>query len=254
MCRFLCFLVILIAIISTSCGDGKTHALSLIGQAKEAIDQGNYDQALSLLNQISPNTEEVVLLKVSAYGGKAGFRLLSVLDQFSTTKALSDPLNALFSIARIYTPQEINSSRSGIGEIEQFAPQIMSRSAGLNARFALLEIYKASQILLNDADITHSGSGISTSWQPCSDQQLPILDAREVIVSLNKAMIAINRIRQLIQNDDLTAVYNVITKIQIEVGVNPQNVDDDQLSDSDANKLRTYLNQSLLHRSGVCAL
>jgi hypothetical protein len=250
-----CSIVVLVAsiLLLSSCGQNSSTSddASLLRQAREQIDDGNFDGALVFLAQVHTVTDDVIVLRATAHAGNAGFRLLALFDSFSSRPSQAEPVGILFILTQIFDGKAIASSRYAVADIESYQ-SLPDRSAELNLRFALVEIYKAAQILLNDANTATQGNGLSPSWQPCLEPQLPLLDIREIIVSLNKAVRAINQIRQSFTSENLSVVYNTITKMQLAVGINPNEVDDDQLSAADAAKLRTYLNQQITKRTAAC--
>jgi hypothetical protein len=234
------------------CGSGKLSDQDLILNAQQAIDNQNFNDALNDLNQISnQNVEEVAYLRASANAGLAGFRAFQIYDIIYTNQSIIPPILLLFILSQQYSNTSINYSRDAISAIENFNMVIETRDPTLNISFALTEFYKVSQIVLQDSDLNHTGY-FAANWNPCDDINFPVSDVREVIVALNKGILALNEVRKVIHNADIDLLFSLITEIQNDIGINTGILDEDAIQTTDLITFRTFINQTVLKNDNVC--
>jgi hypothetical protein len=224
----------------------------LILRARDEIDHEMFHEALNDLSLIrNQRTSDVVFLKVSANAGLAGFRALQAYDTISSNENISPTFLLFFILSKQYQNDHISYSRRAITEVESFDSRIESRSRIINTIFVFIEIYKISQILLQNSDTEHLGS-FSKSWDPCNDKMFPISSLREIIVSLNKATLALNQIAVGLNDPELKIIFNLIKETQKNIKYDTGVLDEYAVQTNDLKNFRSFINKEILKNTNTC--
>lgn len=240
-------MVLFLALTLCSCSptlDQKDTVKEKIVQAQEAINQENYSEAISILSSLDEKDYQVSKLKAIAHAGRAGIKTLSIVDLIENNKN-ENPGVLIALLAEKYGETNLNDSKMAIDIISRFSESLESRTKELNFLYAIVQLYKASQIILKKADLAQSGK-ISQAWDPCLEAYLLSIDIEEIIVSINKAVKAL-----YFSNNDL---YQKALKIQEDLILNAQALEAQLLSNEDVNHLRNYLNQYVKPQSQALKL
>jgi hypothetical protein len=245
------FFIIFFLILFSSCSSSNNNDNNLILQAQEDINNFDFNDALTALAGVQNQTDQVIELTISAYAGLAGFRALNIYDIVYNNESINPAVKMLFLLSSNYNTADVAASRLGIQAVENYNINILTRSDDLNMPFALLEFYKISQILLKDSDLENLGT-YSSNWDPCSSLDFPISDVTEIIVALNKGIIALNLIRQEIHNSDIDLLFSIITQIQTNLGINDNVLNETEVQSEDVATFRTYINQNVLAKNNIC--
>lgn len=239
------------SLLFTGCGSSLSDQ-DLILQARELIDHEQFSSALIDLDHVKDKkTEEVILLRVSALSGLAGFRLFQLYDTIAYNRNVSPKFLIFFNLSRQYSSTDVSYSRSSIKTIEEFDSNITTRSKGLNTLFALMEVYKVSQILLKNSDLDRLGV-LSNKWNPCNDANFPVLEIKEVIVSLNKVRMALRQITNDLRDADVELLFSSIDEAQKLSGYPFSILDEGNVQSSDVLNFRNFINKYILGNSNTC--
>lgn len=229
-----------IMLIFLGCGNlpGENEYEQKITQAQEALDQEKFSEAISILNSLEEKDPKVGMLKSMAYAGRAGLRSLEVVDIIERNNR-SNPGVIISFLAKKYGSTDINDSREAIEVIRRMNAQVESRSNQMNLLYAIIQIYKASQIILQKADLAEQGR-ISEIWDPCLEAYLLSIDIQEIVASVNRALQAL-----AFANQDL---YSKAVKIQEDLKINAQRLEAELVTLSEVHDFRVYAKQYLVPR------
>ena len=208
----------------------------IMTQATEAINQEKYSEAISLLNELPESDIPAARLKSMAYSGRAGIKTLEIVDIIENNKN-TNPGVILKFLAHKYGTTDINDSRKAVELINKINASIESRSDDLNLQYAVTLIYKSSQILLNKAVLAEQGR-FSEIWDPCLEAHLLSIDIKEIINSINRAIFALSYANQ--------QLYSHALKIQNDLKVNAQALENELIQITDVNNLRIFIKEKIV--------
>lgn len=244
------FISVFILLNSFGCGvlSQKTD-LDYIQEAKQSLDNERFDEALSTLQNVKQETEEVVQIKASALVGKGGFRILNITDNVLLNKFIYPAYIILFKISRVYQSNDIDNTRKAEKILEEFSKnhQISKETMFFQS---LIFFYKASQILSKNSDINSQGP-LSPNWDPCEESQFPSADIRETIVSLNKGAKLLASIKRISSADPLSDFFNILLEIP-STGVVEFILNENEVIPQKVVEYRNFLNKEVLSKTNIC--
>jgi hypothetical protein len=142
---------------------------SRLEEGLAALDDGNWDEAISIFGTLDPDDPEVQKYLSSAYMGRAGFDVLSVIElvaefqeENSGDSILYDTVTSLFGGSDgTVSSQDLLGTRSDIGaalDVLGFPPATdeLLFQAGL---YAALDMVAIAGGVLNQDDVTTDGVG-----------------------------------------------------------------------------------------------
>ena len=228
--------IVIFTLILTSCAptlDQKDGTKEKLVQAQEAINQENYSEAISILESLDPSNYQVSKLKAISFAGRAGIKTLSIVDLIENNKN-QKPGVLISLLAEKYAETNVNDSKMAIEIISKYSESLETRSKELNFLYAIVQLYKASQIILKKTELAQTGK-ISPTWDPCLEAYLLSIDIEEIIISVNKAVKALS-----FSNQD---IYLKAIKIQEDLIINAQAFEAQLVANEDVIHLRNFLNQ-----------
>src|SRR5690606_29015784 len=128
--------------------------------------------------------KEVVKLKSMAYAGRAGFNALKIADYVVKSKD-KEPVVIVYELAdSFYNNRAIDDINTALLNIKTYFPELGLRPTDINAIYGLLQLYKASQLILKNV----RGQGSS-----CEVVEFIIDDVIDLIYSVNSAALSLAR-------------------------------------------------------------
>jgi hypothetical protein len=217
-------IILLGVLVLGGCGksaqDQETYYLE---KAQHQINIFDYTGALSTLSLLDQNKPQVITLTASALAGRAGFNTLALADMITTHQ--NNPLSLLTTLNADYGPQ-------ALADIYR-ATQLLNSQNDFPSRlqYASLQVYKVSQIVLkNYLNQDH--------MQICSsDSVVAANDLIDIIISLNLSLVKVQEI--------VTNIYDYVQRLEVELGINPNQLDKVQITEADITSLRNTLTEQI---------
>lgn len=205
-------------------------------QAKLALDDNNPDSAISTLTPLTNftdnNVEKARLLLASAYAGKAGFEFLKATDNILSS-ANPDPIVGLYGMRATVVDEDITNIDSAITTLTDIDPLPANRPVDINYLISILYAYKASSVIqLHLQNIPYADLP-SSSIDPCSSSVFSDTVSTDIRTSYSNAATALSGSNQL------GAFLTALNKSTI-------------LNISTPAAIKTYINQIVVRKSGVC--
>lgn len=230
---FLSLLAIL-SISLTSCSKTKEQTrMEKLEAAQSAINEQRFNDAIDILDDM-PKDYAVVDLISTAYAGRAGFSALSVYDSLEKNK--ENPQQALYEVAKKYDKLNILDSQKALEYIHTLNQNPDKRPIEMNLKYSTIQIYKISQILQKNIKHFEDGENVEAiAWNPCLEANFLSLDLREIIISINRAVLSIKNIQQ--------NIYSEVRKIQEQYNIDPTLFEDEVVKATDITRLRVKVGE-----------
>ena len=231
-------LILLIAmLILVSCSKtSKQEQDYLFEEVEVSLNEKNYDHAIFLLLKM-PKSEKVKELLSSAFAGRAGFNAAQLYDMIETNQ---DPIRILYLLANKFSNQNISDSQLALAEIYSAIPKDAAGNSS-DLKYASIQVYKISQILVKNF-MRHSGSYANDLWTPCDEAELLGMDLREIIISVNRAILATKNIE--------SAVYEYLLALQKELKIQPDLFEPDTIKNTDLSHIRLAIDKEYYNYVG----
>lgn len=206
---------------SKSDQDNETY---LLEKAQHQINTFNFSGALNTLSKLNQEKPYVITLTASALAGRAGFNTLALVDLLTTYSEKSS-VDLLLSLNSNYSSQDL-------ADIYR-ATELLYSQNDLQSRiqYASLQVYKVSQLILKNY-INQDKIKL------CSKESiLAANEAIDIIISLNLSIV---KLKEVVSN-----IYNYTQQLQRDLGINPEKLNQVQITDDDVVSLRTILAQQI---------
>lgn len=228
---FLAFLI-LFTVIGCS-RTGKQEHDYQIESAQVAINEQRFSDAIDILKNMDQTDTQIIDLTSTSYAGRAGFNSLAIADIIENTKG--DPIQALYQIGKKFGSSNINDSEIAIKFISNISDNPDNRPSPLNVKFSAIQLYKISQIVLKNINHFGTEDGIQhvLNWDPCVEANLTAEDLREIIISVNRAIISVKNVQ--------SNVYDSLVKIQNQLKIDPSLFEAEIVKATDLTNLRIQL-------------
>lgn len=191
----------------------------LLEKAQHQINIMDFSGALHTLSVLDQKNTKVITLTASALAGRAGFNTLALADLITTNQAT--PISLLTTLNAHYGPQDL-------ADIYR-ATQLLNSQNDFPSRlqYASLQVYKVSQIVLKNYIK-------QDDLKVCSeDSVVAANELIDIIISLNLSIIKVQEI--------VTNIYDYIQKLQEDLGINPNKLNQVQVTDEEVTALRETL-------------
>lgn len=218
-------------LISFGCGreENLTYK-SKIEEAEFALNQQRFDDAIDILEDLSTEDQKVIDLISSAYAGRAGFNTVEIFKMLEENK--TNPQQALYTISKKYESKNISDSERALEYISLLGNNPDVRPNALNIKYSSIQIYKISQILNKNSESYKEIHPMSV-WDTCSELGILSVDLRNVVISVNRAIVSLKNIQ--------TNLYNDLIKIQEKYEINQEDFESEVIENTDISRLRVAL-------------
>lgn len=222
--------IVLIILLVMGCSKNKNQEITTqLETAQSYINEEKYTEAINILESLPQDNVKVVDLISTAYAGRAGFSSLEIYDIINKNK--ENPQFSLYEIAKKFDSLNILDSQKAIDSINKLGINPDLRPVELNLKYSIIQIYKISQILSKNINKFKSlDISSQTVWNPCNEIGFLSLDIRDIIISINRAVLSIKNIQK-----DL---YEEVKKIQIKYEIDDKILEDEVVKLTDINRLR----------------
>jgi ATP-dependent Lon protease len=233
------FLIFVSTIVFMSCAKSTDQQeTTQLEAAMFAINNQQYDQAITILSAL-PISDTTKDLLSTAYAGRAGFNAAKIADLIATEP---DSIRVLYSLTTKYSIQNILDSQSAINQIYSSLPVDQGKES-INVKYASIQVYKISQILVkNYIKFGDQSNSQVEQWSPCSDAELLGSDLREIIISVNRAVVATKNIE--------TKIYDYLISLQKELNINPDLFEDTVVKNTDIANARDAISKEFYKHMG----
>lgn len=184
--------VLITTLLLTGCGQSpEDEYSSKIVEIQEALNAEDYSRAIYLVEQMPAEKPEIIKLKSIAYAGRAGFNALKIADLIYNSQN-QNPVILVYHLAdTFYTPNSISDINIALTNIRSYYPITGNRPQSINAIFGLIQLYKASQIILKNVK--------TKQIDHCEIVDFLIDDIIDLIYSINSAALSLEKDIQVIR-------------------------------------------------------
>lgn len=226
-----CFFLVTVLVVS-GCQKNPTDEYNAkILEVQEALNAEDYNRAIELVNSLPANKKEVVKLKSIAYAGRAGFNALKIADLVVKSKD-KEPVVLMYELAdTFYQTNSVADINFALENIRQYFPEIGIRPYDINAIYGLLQLYKASQLVLKNV----KGQGSS-----CEVIEFIIEDVIDLIYSVNSAALSLSR--------EVREIRDRTQELRLEFSI----PDEENFGEDKVQEVKTRLQEAVHEDLGLC--
>jgi hypothetical protein len=175
-------------------------------EVQEALNAEDYNRAISLVESLPAEKREVIKLKSMAYAGRAGFNALKIADFVSSHKD-ENAVALVYKLAdTFYSSNAIDDINKALINIRAYYPNLSYRPADVNAIYGLLQLYKASQLILKNV----KGQNVTT----CEVVSFIVDDVIDLMYSINSAALSLSK--------DIKEIREKTQSLRLELNVPEQ--------------------------------
>ena len=235
--------VFFISLIAASCGTNRSDQ-DIINEITYNMNNGEYQTALALFDELSVMNEDLFVLKAEATAGLSGFRFLSIMDNLLKEETLS-PLEIVFNLSNSSSDEKINEIKIAAKIIEDNLDQ-RARSGKTDLKYSFFEFYKGSLILrrfFQDKLI---------DWNPCDETQLPSSAIRELIVAINKGVESITLAIEKEKLTKLNRIANTLREITFLTKTNTYKFVESKVTTQEISIFRSAIRSNIVTKGVIC--
>lgn len=200
-------------------------------EIQEAINAEDYDRAISLVDSLPAHKKEVVKLKSMAYAGRAGFNTLKIADYVVKSKD-KEPVVIIYELAdSFYNNRAIDDINTALLNIKTYFPELGLRPTDINAIYGLLQLYKASQLILKNV----RGQGSS-----CEVVEFIIDDVIDLIYSVNSAALSLAR--------EVKEIRERTQSLRLDLNI----PEEEDFGQQEVDQVKTRLQEVVHEELGIC--
>ena len=210
-------LISLIGLVTLSCSKNfydeladKEDEDALFFDAKAALDEQNYSQAITLINSLSDDYKtgrDVKFTLASAYAGRCGLNFIDLAENLGSAGA-TGLFGLLMQAFPGSTDAAITDCIAAEDTIESVATDPGVRTVDENLLMAFISLTKIGVVVNRYADTNDDGSP-DGGFDHCSNTDFPEADVRQVGTGFSHAVLSLTAAGTSVGGDSLTALTDV---------------------------------------------